>query len=170
MTGAATLTLTSQAALPGVYTAVLQNSFPAGNYTVTGTGGAGVGPFSVSLSLAPPIAWTNQPTTITRSAGQTITWTGGASNGYVVITGESSSGTTSGVGAIFICTAPASAQTFTIPAAVLLSLPPSAAIAGIPAGFLSLGSYTNPQMFSATGINYGYAVSGSSSQSLVAYQ
>jgi hypothetical protein len=81
----------------------------------------------------------------------------------------------SAVGAFFTCHAPDSAGQFTIPAAVLLTLPSSTAITVAPgisidAGSLSLGSSSQPVQFSATGINLGYAGSSVTSSITVAYQ
>jgi hypothetical protein len=55
----------------------------------------------------------------------------------------------------FTCNAPVSALTFTVPPAVLLALP-----AGI--GSLSVGNSTNPQTFTASGLDLGYVYAGTS--------
>lgn len=107
-----------------------------GQYVLTGTGGADVGPFTANYTMAPPLLWTNRPqstTTVNRAAGLTITWTGGAPDGYVTIAGTNTYyGATakSNVTVSFTCTARASDGTFTVPPTVLLALPPSAPAAG----------------------------------------
>lgn len=126
-----------------------------------GSGGPDVGPFATSLNVAPPLTWTNMAsiTTVTRSQGVTVNWTGGDANTYVEIAGSSFAGLTSSslVGGAFYCTAPWSAKTFTVPASVLLSLPASGSLSGFPLpGSLSVSNYNNYQTFTATGLDYGF--------------
>jgi len=160
-------------------TSTLPTFFPATGGTFTfdnGSGGPDVGAFKTSISLN-PITWTNSTiTTVNRSQGQSVTWTGGDSNTYVNITGESfvSSGTKFLIGS-FTCTAAATAHQFTIPAAVLLALPASGSLSSggisIPEpGTLAVESFSNFTTFSATGIDLGliYAYSGSGAS--VTYQ
>ncbi|MGA2739237.1 MAG: hypothetical protein ABSG65_17505 [Bryobacteraceae bacterium] len=125
----------------------------AGTYTVTGTGGTGVGAFSAPItvtSAAASFQWTNQSAVtngeISRTSPLEITWTGGDSNGFVDITAISStlasgiepSATTPGI--LVECIAPASAQKFTIPAYVLETLPSTASsTAFVPPGELLVG-------------------------------
>ncbi|MGD0773026.1 MAG: hypothetical protein ABSC05_09420 [Candidatus Solibacter sp.] len=103
----------------------------AGTYTVTGSGGAGVGAFSAPVTLPGDFVWTNQNTIanpIPRAAPLTVTWTGGV-GGLVVILGgaltrtsdTSLNSTYSAFG--FNCTAPASAGSFTVPSNILQQLP-----------------------------------------------
>jgi hypothetical protein len=98
-----------------------------GNYTITGTGGKDVGPFSATITfpaspaLVSPLSPNNLA--VTRSSGMTVTWTGGDPNGHVEIWVESATDNTNTNGASATCTAPASAGTLTIPSYVLLALP-----------------------------------------------
>jgi hypothetical protein len=95
-----------------------------GTFTFTGSGGADVGPFNVSLTLSNPvITWTNQSAAanIDRSQGLTVTWTGGNPGTHVFVTGTSQSST--GVVAGFTCLASADAGRFTVPPHILLGLP-----------------------------------------------
>jgi len=176
----------------GTYSATLgggsgPNALPLylsqGTYTIdNGAGGADVKGFNFNLTLPPPLNWTNMNSVgpVVRANGQLVTWTGGDPNGVVTISGDSLVISTSGngssaVGAFFTCHAPDSAGQFTIPAAVLLTLPSSTAITVAPgisidAGSLSLGSSSQPVQFSATGINLGYAGSSVTSSITVAYQ
>lgn len=87
-----------------------------------------------------------------------------------MISGFSSTSGANPVGATFTCTAPVAAGQFTVPAAVLLSLPASASTSGIPSGALTVGTYTNPKSFTATGLDYGYSISASLNSALVSYQ
>ncbi len=148
------------------------NAIQPGTYTATGPGGAQVGAFTTSFSVATPLNWTNSNVAnVTRSSGQLITWTGGAPGSYVEIQGTSGTGA-QGVEAFFICIAPVAAGQFTIPSYVLLSLPQSTSLVqGVPGGTLIVGNYTEtPVTPVPTGLNYLYTSSGSSTSILVNYQ
>ena len=100
------------------------NFFPSsgGTFTLQGTGGSDVGPFTVSVSDPSPLVWTNQSTitSVNRSQDVTVTWSGGIPGTWVEIAGGS---TTINVGGTFLCFAPVSAGRFTIPSYVLLGSP-----------------------------------------------
>jgi uncharacterized protein (TIGR03437 family) len=156
---------TQQLAEPvvGSYSTILSDTgayLNAGTYTVTGKGGADVGAFTAELTLPPALAWTNQSSlsSISRSQGLTVTWTGGDPNGYAEISGSSSIGTPS-LTVSFYCTAPNSALTFTVPPSVLLALPPTPSKAQTPAetaGTLSVGGAATSVSFPVTiGLEYG---------------
>ena len=151
----------------------------AGQYSITGTGGPDVGGFSVQLTLPSPLTWTNQSTTtsVTRSSGVTVTWTGGDPQGYVVISGSSFVGATAAtiVGATFTCSARTSDGTFTVPAIVLLALPASGSMMSngiaIPTpGTLSVASYSAAGLFQASGLDYGVVTAAATNTSEVTYQ
>jgi hypothetical protein len=118
----------------------------AGGYTVSGPGGADVGPFSQNFTILQPLTRTNpsNSSTVERSAGLDVTWTGGDPNGTVQITAVA------GYAAAF-CNAKISEQQFTIPAFVLLSLPPSTSTS---TGSLTLRA-TSTTAFTASGISSG---------------
>jgi uncharacterized protein (TIGR03437 family) len=152
---AGTQTLSTIPGYLGIYEATLPSGFipPAGgSYTFNGTGGQNVGAFNTSINFTNPLTWTNSASlgTVTRSQGATVTWSGGASGTYVEISGGSTA-TVGGqtVTVTFICNAPASAETFTVPPAVLLALPAGS-------GSLSVENSTNPQTFTASGLDLGY--------------
>jgi len=103
---------------------------PASGGTFTfsnGSGTSSVGPFSASVTMGPAanFQWTNQASIskVNRANGLTVTWSGAAAGSVVMISGLSISAQFPAVGAQFLCTAPADAGTFTIPPAVLLSMP-----------------------------------------------
>ncbi len=132
-----------------------------GTFTITGSGGTDVGAFTAVLTNPAPINWTNKDaiTSITRSAGQTITWTGGDANTQVLIGGTSSNGNAAdSIGATFQCIAKATDGSFTIPATTLLSLPPSVQVAGVEVSALYVAANTAPVLFNASGLDYGIAV------------
>jgi uncharacterized protein (TIGR03437 family) len=118
----------------------------AGSYSVSGTGGADVGPFSQNFTIPQPLTWTNPGNTsvVDRSAGLDVSWTGGDPNGTVQITGVTGN-------AAALCNAKISDQHFTIPAFVLLSLPPSTSTS---TGSLTLRA-TSTAAFTASGISSG---------------
>jgi uncharacterized protein (TIGR03437 family) len=100
-----------------------------GTYTISGTGGADIGAFSISGSLAPALNWTNRASTniVNRSSGVTVNWTGGDPSQLMVIMGYSLIASTNGVarGGYFQCFANQSTGSFTVPGSILSRLPPT---------------------------------------------
>jgi uncharacterized protein (TIGR03437 family) len=141
--------------LPGYYVAMLSAGFlttSGGTFQFQATAGTQVGAFMTQVVFPTPLLqWTNQAAaaTVTRSAGLPITWTGGSPGTYVSISGGSSSGSISGS---FQCLAPVAAGSFTVPSYVLAALPASTN------GTVGVGNETVPQSFTATGLDYSYAV------------
>jgi uncharacterized protein (TIGR03437 family) len=135
----------------GLYIGSVGNSFfppTGGTFTFTGTGGKDIGAFTASIAYTNPLVWTNMNSikTVTRASGQPVTWSGGAPNSYVFISGSSASNAAS---ASFTCYAPASAGQFTVPSYVLLALP-----AG-PNGDLLIENAV-ASTFSASGLTSGF--------------
>jgi hypothetical protein len=96
-----------------------------GSYSITSNGGADIAAFTAKMDFPSDLVWTNEDMAdpVSRSAPLTIHWTGGGT-GLVQITGTGlTASTTSATGALFICTAQASAGVFTVPASVLQQLP-----------------------------------------------
>jgi uncharacterized protein (TIGR03437 family) len=132
-----------------------------------GSGGPDIGPFHTTLNFNAAV-WTNPNlTSVTRSQGLPITWTGGDASTYVEISGTSftSTGTLFTTG-VFTCVAPATAHQFTVPSSVLLALPASGTETigsiSIPlAGGLSVMSYawTNGLYIPGVDLTYGYTYS-----------
>jgi hypothetical protein len=119
-----------------------------GTFTFTGSGGADVGPFTSTLTIASPnFNWTNQSAaaTIDRTQGLLYTWTGGLPGTYVLLGGVS---TGSGVTAGFSCKAPVEAGQFTVPSYILLGLPAGS-------GGASIQQHDTDSSFSATGLDFG---------------
>jgi len=98
----------------------------AGTYTLNGAGGTSVGPFTATVTIPTPLTVIGGlPSTVTRSAGLTINWTGGNSSDFVEIIGEAgtySNGVVTG-GASFICITTAGPGFFTVPSSILTQLP-----------------------------------------------
>ena len=156
--------------------AMLPTFIPATGGTFTfddGTGGPGVGPFSTSVTLGAGgiLTWTNQSsiTTINRANGLTVTWSGAGSNTFVLISGISVSQQPPYAGAQFFCSAPAAADTFTVPTAVLLSLP-AGGNGQIPANSLQVSQVLFGQPFSAPLLDAAIITSGFTYVNFVTYQ
>ncbi len=157
------LTASGSPQFKGFYEVKPTASLPGGTWKVAnGTGGADVTPFSVDFPLAQPVLWSNQAASIDRTQPFTLKWTGGDSAGYVRIATASGFGGTSGAqgNVSVVCSAPASAGQFTIPASVLGNLPPSGTFPGfmdvrgigtivtaIPGIDLAFVSYTNTKQY-----------------------
>ncbi|MGA2215211.1 MAG: hypothetical protein ABSH31_18195 [Bryobacteraceae bacterium] len=154
-----------QELITGTYYAALTSAPTAGTaYTFTGSGGKDVGAFTATITLPNPLDWTNEASisTVTRSQGQLITWTGGATGTYVIIAGSSTAAAVS-ESVAFLCLAAAGADQFTVPSYVLLALPPGN-------GSLGVYNFAGGVSFSATGIDYGRVSAGILSINSVTYQ
>jgi uncharacterized protein (TIGR03437 family) len=129
-----------------------------GSYTVAGTGGVDIGPFSATLSVPGTFTWANKDSVtdpISRSSSLPITWTGGTT-GLVTIVGTTmaaSGGTTQNpiyTATGFTCVSPASAGSFTVPSSVLSQL--QAVSSDLTTGsFGSLAVYAVPDITSGQG-------------------
>ena len=166
-----TLPLPAIASLPGDYSAVVPAGFvptSGGSFVFTGTGGSDVGAFTATVNYTNPIVWTNMGSIsgVTRSQGVTVTWTGGDSNGYVLVTGTSSSPETAStpvLGAGFLCYAPVSAGQLTVPSYILLGMPAGQ-------GSLAVENATTPVVFTAPGLDYATGFAAFYSSIVTPYQ
>jgi hypothetical protein len=118
------------AASPGQFRVTLSAAgtyLSPGAYTVSGAGGADIGPFNAAVTMFPPVSLTSPANLVippvTRSSGMTITWTGGSPNAYVLLLVGGATDNTDTNGAIAACEVAANAGTFTIPPYALLALP-----------------------------------------------
>jgi uncharacterized protein (TIGR03437 family) len=152
--------------IPGVPQQGEPEYLDPGSYSINnGSGGADVGAFTATINLTAPLTWANfnDISAVTRSAGQTITWTGGDPNGFVSIVGGSNSGTVAGS---FACLERTSAGRFAIPSYVLLSLPAS----GSNPGTLGVFGINAIVSFTARGLDEGRVISSSGSTKSVTYR
>ena len=96
-----------------------------GTYTLTGNGGADVGPFSVSSTLPTSFSATNLAsiTTIDRAQPLTLTWSGTGFDQVIILISSDSLGAATTHGVSISCAVPASPGTFSVPAAALAYLP-----------------------------------------------
>jgi len=133
----------------------------ASNYSFAGTGGNDIGAFSATVAVpSPTLVWPQMSSTqtVVRSQGVTVTWTGGAPNTAVVISGESAAVLGNfNITRSFFCLAPVAAQKFTVPASILLSLPATPTSPVVSTAYLGISNSSNPVAFSAGGIDLGFA-------------
>jgi uncharacterized protein (TIGR03437 family) len=117
----------------GTYGATLSSSgdyFTPGTFAVSGAGGSDVPAFNTKLDLpvfptmTAPQASVSSPVSVTRADGLNISWSGSLDKGYIQLYGYADIDNTGSTGLSFECSAPAAAGSFTIPPAVLMSLPP----------------------------------------------
>lgn len=173
-----TVQLLPIAQVPGFYdtTSALPSGFgDGGTYTAdNGSGGPDVPAFTVSGTFGAPLVWTNQSniTTVTRSNGVTVTWTGGGAGDLVEIFGTSlaigSTGTFLAY-ASFTCLANQADLQFTVPASVLLSLPATSnSIIPFP-GSLIVSDFAF-QKINISGLDEAFFVDSSQNESEVIYQ
>jgi uncharacterized protein (TIGR03437 family) len=122
-----------------------------GPYTVSGTGGADIGPFSAAITFPslPKLASPANNASVPRADGMTITWTGGDPSGNLQLVVTSAIDQTSNFAIQAICNAPTGPGTFTIPPYVMLALP-----SGPYAGF-TIAPITAEVPFTATGLGVG---------------
>ena len=137
--------------------------FSGGAYTIAAAGGADVGSFSFPFTITPTPSWPsgdqsriyNHGSGLTRANGVTINWTqpaSGSSPYWIEITGSagtSATDTGNNVYASFSCWVPSAANTFAVPASVLLALP------GGNGGEIDFKPTLPPLGFSATGLEVG---------------
>ncbi|HXI44234.1 MAG TPA: hypothetical protein VNH83_29890 [Bryobacteraceae bacterium] len=165
-----------------------------GQYTLTGTGGAGssaVGAFSASQQVAANPLDLSANSSIASSAAiplssdLTLKWSGADPNGYVAIIGTSTSGNSTlggsssdptQVTATFGCTAKGSLGQFTVPAWVLSAMPVSGTLTQqgtnivVNNGFLLIGNFPAFTPLHAPNLDLGYFTNIVLSGWNVAYQ
>ena len=117
----------SDTAAVGAYAAPLSPLFFGGGTLTASASGSdgGLGPFSLSLTVPPPLQWTNAPQSLLfpLDTDMIFQWPSG-SGGQVTITGAALD--QAGSGEVLICSPDASAGQFTAPAAELQLLSPVA--------------------------------------------
>lgn len=150
--------LAASPTIVGVYGDDLPAGFvPSSGISLTfnGAGGKDVGSFSTVVTFPTPLVWTNRNsiTPVMRAQGVTVNWTGGSGT-YVSIIGSSSASIGGQIVSLgFVCTAPVGAGTFTVPPSVLLAMPQGN-------GTLIVQNLSNPQTFSASGLDIGISFAG----------
>jgi hypothetical protein len=139
-----------QTSFGGGFTA---GQLPAGTYSVSSTGGADVGPFTASINVTGNLRWTNKAAAevVDRKVPLDVTWSGGASSGFVVFGGAATSDLT-GVSRLFACVEDIAKGRLTVPDYVMGALPDARH------GYLFLGAHPLQHPFSARGLDAGFIV------------
>ena len=122
-------------------------------FTFTGTAGAEVGAFSAAAVVFERRPWSDAPSygSIDRTQPLPITVLGSNSRDIIQIVGTAALAG-GGFSAEFVCDA-VDTNSFTVPVAVLQAMP-------VGSGTLAVRSYAPPpQIFTATGLDFGFAVS-----------
>ena len=137
-----------------------------GTYTLSGTGGTEIGGFSAQSPFPNAFDWTNRAGigTITRGQALPIQWTGGGTEAGATVNMVGMSGSQVGgtdqdpiydIG-MFVCTAAASAGSFTVPGSVTNYLSPVTAGSTTAIGLLSVSAF-NTKAFTAPVVAGGNA-------------
>ncbi|MEO8662095.1 MAG: hypothetical protein ABI693_26760, partial [Bryobacteraceae bacterium] len=145
-----------------------------GRYTVSSTGGTGVGAFNGAVTFPTTFAVTGWDSlnTIDRSRPLALSWTGGTGQVYIVgsstaVLGKDATDTNILHTVTFTCQVPASQGSYTIPAAVLSYLPPASIEAYLNSGSAILAVETvNSEPFTAPLVSGGQASSAGFSATL----
>lgn len=116
----------------------------AGNATISGPGGNNVNAFTANIAVSPGPSWNHAGlSAINRSQGVLIQWTSvpaGTHHVRIMGTSESSLNAASNVNGVFLCTAPAEATSFFVPAETLANMPASATAGGVLGGAIYVGA------------------------------
>ena len=132
-----------------------------GQINLTGSGGANVGSFSTSFNMPSVFTWNNRDTlsTVTRSQGLNVSWSGVSSGYSVFITGGAadfpSNSTT-----VFLCMAKPGDLNFNVPSSVLANILPLRQRALQSLGAIYVGEWplASPSAIQASGLDSGVAM------------
>jgi uncharacterized protein (TIGR03437 family) len=132
-----------------------------GQINITANGGSNVGSFSTSFTMPSAFTWNNRDTlsTVTRSQGLNVSWSGVPSGHSVFITGGAadfpSNSTT-----VFLCLAHPGDLSFTVPSAVLANMLPLRQRALQSLGAIYVGEWplASPNAIQASGLDSGTAM------------
>jgi uncharacterized protein (TIGR03437 family) len=126
-----------------------------GSFTIASKAGTDVGPVSTGFTMAQPPVWTNrdQISTVDRTAGLTVNWTGGTGQTIAVVGGSvdlpnNSSG-------IFVCVAAPGANSITVPPVLLANLPPGRRSTRYSKAIVFLAAAAASSSFNAPGLDFG---------------
>jgi len=126
-----------------------------GTYSLKGAGGKDVGSFNTSVTIGSPLVVTGGlPSTVVRSSGLPLKWTGGnASDVVEIIGGTSTTAGTTTTSTSFLCYSTAGAGGFTVPSSILTQIPAATT------GFLEVASSPASTSFTAS-LTAGGSVTG----------
>jgi uncharacterized protein (TIGR03437 family) len=128
-----------------------------GAYTVTTSGGADIGAIDATIAVPASLSWTNrdQIVMVDRTQSLVLNWTGTTASQTVTVIGIDSDLPTNS-SAMFLCSTPAGASTFTVPPEVLGAIPASRPNALSSKAVIYLIS-SSPAAVSASGLTNGQA-------------
>jgi uncharacterized protein (TIGR03437 family) len=132
-----------------------------GNLAIAGPGGAGVGPFAISVPAPEPFVWENRDSigAVDRRLGATLRWRPPSQAGAILIGLTSVDPSAAAWGACY-CAADGASGAFTIPPAILANLPASQPAPAVPPPSLWLAylPFHNQQPLHANGLDNGLAI------------
>jgi uncharacterized protein (TIGR03437 family) len=143
-----------------------------GAYTAdNGSGGVDVGGFRANMTIPGTFSWSNEGSiaSVNRANNLQITWSNADPNGYVFVTGTAAD-VTAKVGTAFFCMERGSAGRLTVPSSILLAMPVSSTIEGVPTGQLGVGITNDPALFTAPGLDVGVFTYSTVTMKLLNYQ
>lgn len=142
--------------LPGA--AALPLFLDAGAVSLRAAGGADIAAFNLNLSPATALSWSNRDsfTAINRNSDVTFRFNGAGAR--TVIVGGVGVDLPANSSAMFLCVAPAGAESVTVPAMMLSNFPATRSDGLRSPGMLFVGVLSAPQAITATGLDAGAAV------------
>ena len=145
-----------------------------GNYTVSGNGGQAVGAFQAKINVRPVLNYISLAglSAVNRAQGLNLTWAAPDSRVAAVAIVGGNYDVPTDSSAVFLCMAPASALSFTVPTYILGAIPQSRQMAYQSQGYLFMGTalYEPSAVFSAQGLDAGFGISITASGRSVLYQ
>lgn len=127
-----------------------------GQFTFSGPGGNDVPSFSTSFTMPAGVTWTNrdQVATFSRTQPLTLNWTGGSAGQTISIVGGVADLPTNS-SALFHCTALPGATSFTVPPAILSTLPATRALPSQSKSVLFVGTLntSSSTVFTTAGLD-----------------
>jgi uncharacterized protein (TIGR03437 family) len=134
---------------------------------------AAMGPLSAQFASFTPLTWpANDVTAINRANGLTLHWSGGNSTNEIAFIAGQGEDTASNSRALFICTAPIAAGTFTVPPEILAALPKTPANSLRSPSWIYLANMRvrDPIKFSAPGLDQLFIIPSAANARTVTIQ
>jgi len=133
-----------------------------GVYAITGAGGSGVGPVTASLNISSALTWTNKTAvnSVDRTQPLTVTWSGGAAPGFVLIGALAEA---HGASRGFLCSEQSQKGSFTVPSFVLAALPTAS-------GYLFVAPHPFSNPVTIPGLDLAYFINGSADYKAVEFR
>jgi uncharacterized protein (TIGR03437 family) len=139
----------------------LPKFFEPGAFTITGSGGDGIGGFTATASMPRAVLWRNPGKfeTVDRDEDLVLEWESGPREAPVVVAGIGLDRRTQS-GALFICRQEAAKERLAVPSAILQMIAPAGPSGRGHIGMVFVGSgfADNPPVFQTEGISFGTVV------------